>query len=1034
MSNPLIKISVSQADATLVQTCTITAGMQSTPTVRFTFSDEWDNLGKMAVVRAGDSAVEVLVVNNQITIPAESVAVAGVNLIVGVYGANTSIVIPTVWCSVGEILDGTTIEDADNNADPTPSDIQQMLDYAAEIAATAETLEEYAILDTEVVDTGANQYGVVNVDAELVDIESEDPEEETPGKILKMTFENMKGNGITSITYSNSGEYKGRINIATDANPSGTNYDALIEPIAHFEEVIDEAEASALVAEGYALGTQDGEPSEIYAENNAFYFASLAAESEEAADLAQSAAEDAQEAAEIAQGKAEDAQTAAETAAGEAAASETVASTKAGEASDSASTASDAALTAEGHAESALNAKTAAETAQGLAETAKTAAQGYASDASGYASAASGYATNASNSATAASGSANSASGSATSASTNALKAEGFAVGEQNGTEVSSGSPYYHNNAEYYAGEAADSATDAQAAQEAAETAAATFETDTTLTVSGKAADAKVTGDEIGYLKGALDNTSSMPYYDALPDYYTDTHNGSKIEIIKNVIKVTKTSSNSTYTYTSLFGKRFLGANITFENYLTDDDFVNIDFGNVNNFGIVFWRVVDKIVSSSPNTIYLATKNPSTGVISSINTVNNGVATERYTNIFSVLPQVQENKNFALIFRRTNSNDQQTIKLYFEYQLFPNYTGNYEPFSKIASKAYNAGDYFQIGTSVYRATQSISQGGTITPNTNCIATYVGDELKTKVPPTRTVNSKALSSDVTLTAEDIQYDGTLSSHTSGSVGKNLSSLKTDVDGKALDNFYTNTLLGMFTINTSGSVNNSTMTVNKNKIALTRTGTGSSYYAWGFTSTTETLYRVSSGTATWDSIMTSLYNNNCFVDPKIAPTNATSLEIMLYVKISGVKSRKCELNIATVTEGEGGALTFNRATLVELASDPSILAIVIPNSIVVDIVNGKKVCVFGQMRGSYESVRDTLYAELNFIVKNNYRVLSAITGNHEKNYIATKNYSAGDLLTIQSGLYKATASIASGEDLINNTNISATTVEALLASLS
>ena len=52
---------------------------------------------------------------------------------------------------------------------------------------------------------------------------------------------------------------------------------------------------------------------------------------------------------------------------------------------------------------------------------------------------------------------------SASSASTNALKAEGFAVGEQNGTAVSSGSPYYENNAEYYAGEAADSATAAAA-------------------------------------------------------------------------------------------------------------------------------------------------------------------------------------------------------------------------------------------------------------------------------------------------------------------------------------------------------------------------------------------------------------------------------------------------------------------------------------------------------------------------------------------------------------------------------------------
>lgn len=73
----------------------------------------------------------------------------------------------------------------------------------------------------------------------------------------------------------------------------------------------------------------------------------------------------------------------------------------------------------------AVSAKTAAETAEGHAE---------------------GYAT--------------SASGSATSAGTNALKSEGYAVGQQNGTDVGSGSPYYHNNAKYYAEKAAQTLAD----------------------------------------------------------------------------------------------------------------------------------------------------------------------------------------------------------------------------------------------------------------------------------------------------------------------------------------------------------------------------------------------------------------------------------------------------------------------------------------------------------------------------------------------------------------------------------------------
>lgn len=78
------------------------------------------------------------------------------------------------------------------------------------------------------------------------------------------------------------------------------------------------------------------------------------------------------------------------------------------------------------------------------------------------------YAGLAAGSASDASDSAGAASGSASSASTNALKAEGYAVGKQNGTDVASGSDYYHNNAAYYAGQASGSATAASNSANAA--------------------------------------------------------------------------------------------------------------------------------------------------------------------------------------------------------------------------------------------------------------------------------------------------------------------------------------------------------------------------------------------------------------------------------------------------------------------------------------------------------------------------------------------------------------------------------------
>ena len=69
-------------------------------------------------------------------------------------------------------------------------------------------------------------------------------------------------------------------------------------------------------------------------------------------------------------------------------------------------------------------------------------------------------------------------------------EAEKWATGQINGTDVPSTDPTYENNAKYYA--------------EQAETAAASIGIDATLTQSGKAADAKKTGDEISELKEDL--------------------------------------------------------------------------------------------------------------------------------------------------------------------------------------------------------------------------------------------------------------------------------------------------------------------------------------------------------------------------------------------------------------------------------------------------------------------------------------------------------------------------------------------------
>ena len=78
------------------------------------------------------------------------------------------------------------------------------------------------------------------------------------------------------------------------------------------------------------------------------------------------------------------------------------------------------------------------------------------------------------------------------------------------------------------------------------------------------------------------------------------------------------------------------------------------------------------------------------------------------------------------------------------------------------------------------------------------AKAVGDALATKVPTTRTVNSKALSSDITLAAGDIGYDGT-AEYSSSTVGAEVTGLKTAImqtNANVLNDDIRNALLGCF----------------------------------------------------------------------------------------------------------------------------------------------------------------------------------------------------------------------------------------------
>ena len=111
--------------------------------------------------------------------------------------------------------------------------------------------------------------------------------------------------------------------------------------------------------------------------------------------------------------------------------------------------------------QSATNAADSAINAANMATSASNSAQNASSSATNAANSALNaieQAEQASTSASSAQQSATTASSASSSAEEDALKAEGLAVGQQNGVDVESGSPYYHKNAKYYAEQAGQGA------------------------------------------------------------------------------------------------------------------------------------------------------------------------------------------------------------------------------------------------------------------------------------------------------------------------------------------------------------------------------------------------------------------------------------------------------------------------------------------------------------------------------------------------------------------------------------------------
>ena len=141
----MILLDVSGASAIVRKQDILTSGMVGAKVV-FCFDEDWDNLAKTAVFRAGKVTKDAIVVDSISEIPHEVLAAPGVPLEIGVYGTadNGSVVIPTVWAKTYNIKHGTD-PSGDESLDPTLPVWAQMQEQIDTMYKSSE--EIYAAMD-----------------------------------------------------------------------------------------------------------------------------------------------------------------------------------------------------------------------------------------------------------------------------------------------------------------------------------------------------------------------------------------------------------------------------------------------------------------------------------------------------------------------------------------------------------------------------------------------------------------------------------------------------------------------------------------------------------------------------------------------------------------------------------------------------------------------------------------------------------------------------------------------------------------------
>ena len=140
----MIVLTASKSCLTASRRELLVEGAVNVSIVQFVFSPDWDGLTKTAVFQAGDDKYSVLLdESNETPIPWEVLQNPRRTLYAGVYGTDDeSLVLPTIWASLGVIQEGAS--PGQETQPPTPTVYEQILSIATNAQEIAQSVRDDA--------------------------------------------------------------------------------------------------------------------------------------------------------------------------------------------------------------------------------------------------------------------------------------------------------------------------------------------------------------------------------------------------------------------------------------------------------------------------------------------------------------------------------------------------------------------------------------------------------------------------------------------------------------------------------------------------------------------------------------------------------------------------------------------------------------------------------------------------------------------------------------------------------------------------